>query len=219
MHVKIMSVSHGVDQRTENMNLGELVVFFARVSNPDNQHNRDTSAKLLKYLEDHRHWSPFEMVHATLEITATRDITRQILRHRSFTFQEFSQRYADPTISLGFKKKEARMQDPTNRQNSIECDDNALATAWSDAQDHVLQTCVEAYKQALAAGIAKEQARAVLPEGLTMSRMYMAGSLRSWMHYVAVRTEGGVPKEHAQAARDVAEAFKDYFTLRVSSGR
>ena len=217
MSVKIMSVSHGVDQRTENMDLGELVVFFARVSNPDNQHNRASSSKLLKYLEDNRHWSPFEMVHATLEITATRDISRQILRHRSFAFQEFSQRYADPSSALGFEKKEARLQDPSNRQNSIECDDNALATAWSDAQERVLQTCVEAYEQALAAGIAKEQARALLPEGLTMSRMYMAGSLRSWMHYVAVRTEEGVQKEHAQVARDVAEAFKDYFTLRVSS--
>jgi thymidylate synthase (FAD) len=217
MSVKIMSVSHGVDQRTENMDLGELVAFFARVSNPNNQHSRETSAKLLKYLEDHRHWSPFEMVHATLEIETTRDISRQILRHRSFSFQEFSQRYADPTISLSYAKKEARLQDPANRQNSIECKDWGLAADWSDLQIHVLHTCMKAYKQALAAGIAKEQARALLPEGLIKSRMYMAGSLRSWMHYVAVRTEEGVQKEHAQVARDVAEAFKDYFTLRVSS--
>ena len=160
----------------------DLIAYCARVSNPSNQHNTDTSDKLIKYLVKHKHWSPFEMANATLEIETTRDIARQILRHRSFTFQEFSQRYADPTKDLSFTTREARLQDQKNRQNSIETDDEVIKELWEKMQDKIIREAKVAYTWAVTRGIAKEVARAVLPEGLTMSRMYVNGTIRSWLH-------------------------------------
>lgn len=180
----------------------EFIAYVARVSNPSNQMNTETSQKLLKYLIKNKHWSPFEMVHVTMEIETTRDIARQILRHRSFSFQEFSQRYADPTKDLGFVTRKARLQDTKNRQNSIETDDDHLKSEWVNRQKKLISKVEEDYKWAIDNGIAKEQARAVLPEGLTLSRMYMAGSLRSWIHYCDLRMGNGTQKEH----REVAEA-------------
>ena len=181
----------------------EFIAYVARVSNPSNQMNTETSQKLLKYLIRNKHWSPFEMVHVTMEIETTRDIARQILRHRSFSFQEFSQRYADPTKDLGFVTREARFQDTKNRQNSIEVkDDPELKHGWNERQKMVIEYAKKEYDWAIRNGIAKEQARAVLPEGLTLSRMYMAGSLRSWIHYCDLRMGNGTQKEH----REVAEA-------------
>ena len=180
----------------------EFIAYVARVSNPSNQMNTETSQKLLKYLIRNKHWSPFEMVHVTMEIETTRDIARQILRHRSFSFQEFSQRYADPTKDLGFVTRKARLQDTKNRQNSIETDDDHLKSEWVNRQKKLISKVEEDYKWAIDNGIAKEQARAVLPEGLTLSRMYMAGSLRSWIHYCDLRMGNGTQKEH----REVAEA-------------
>jgi thymidylate synthase (FAD) len=180
----------------------EFIAYVARVSNPSNQMNTETSQKLLKYLIKNKHWSPFEMVHVTMEIETTRDIARQILRHRSFSFQEFSQRYADPTKDLGFVTRKARLQDTKNRQNSIETDDDHLKSEWVNRQKKLISKVEEDYKWAIDNGIAKEQARAVLPEGLTLSRMYMAGSLRSWIHYCELRMGNGTQKEH----REVAEA-------------
>ena len=179
-----------------------LIAYCARVSNPTNQLNTDTSAKLLAYLVREAHWSPFEMVNLLIEVRTTRDIGRQILRHRSFSFQEFSQRYAevDPTL---FMKREARLQDHKNRQNSIETEDGALQAAWNDYQDLVATSAVEAYEWAIKAGIAKEQARAVLPEGMTPSVMYMNGTLRSWIHYCALRMGNGTQKEHRLIAEDI----------------
>lgn len=178
-----------------------LVAYMARVSNPGNQNNPETAPKLLKYLIKNKHWSPFEMVHMCMEIETTRDIARQILRHRSFSFQEFSQRYA---VAQEFSVRECRMQDDKNRQNSLETDDFALQDWWQAAQNRVKSEAEFMYQAALNRGIAKEQARALLPEGLTMSKMYMAGSLRSWLHYIEVRTDPSTQKEH----RDVAEACK-----------
>jgi len=180
----------------------EFIAYVARVSNPSNQMNTETSQKLLKYLIRNKHWSPFEMVHVTMEIETPRDIARQILRHRSFSFQEFSQRYADPTKDLGFVTRKARLQDTKNRQNSIETDDDHLKSEWVNRQKKLISKVEEDYKWAIDNGIAKEQARAVLPEGLTLSRMYMAGSLRSWIHYCDLRMGNGTQKEH----REVAEA-------------
>jgi thymidylate synthase (FAD) len=180
----------------------EFIAYVARVSNPSNQMNTETSQKLLKYLIRNKHWSPFEMVHVTMEIETTRDIARQILRHRSFSFQEFSQRYADPTKDLGFVTRKARLQDTKNRQNSIETDDDHLKSEWVNRQKKLISKVEEDYQWAIENGIAKEQARAVLPEGLTLSRMYMAGSLRSWIHYCDLRMGNGTQKEH----REVAEA-------------
>jgi len=181
----------------------EFIAYVARVSNPSNQMNTETSQKLLKYLIRNKHWSPFEMVHVTMEINTTRDIARQILRHRSFSFQEFSQRYADPTKDLGFVTRKARLQDTKNRQNSIEIeDDPELKHMWNERQKIVIEYAQKQYEWAIRNGIAKEQARAVLPEGLTLSRMYMAGSLRSWIHYCDLRMGNGTQKEH----REVAEA-------------
>ena len=180
----------------------EFIAYVARVSNPSNQMNTETSQKLLKYLIRNKHWSPFEMVHVTMEIETPRDIARQILRHRSFSFQEFSQRYADPTKDLGFVTRKARLQDTKNRQNSIETDDDHLKSEWVNRQKKLISKVEEDYKWAIENGIAKEQARAVLPEGLTLSRMYMAGSLRSWIHYCDLRMGNGTQKEH----REVAEA-------------
>jgi thymidylate synthase (FAD) len=173
------------------MDVQELVAFCARVSNPSNQFNTETSEKLIKYLIKHQHWSPLEMVSACLEIETTRDIARQILRHRSFSFQEFSQRYADPTKDLSFVLREARLQDTKNRQNSIETDNLALQAWWEERQKRVIAEAKNAYEWAIAHGIAKEQARAVLPEGLTVSRLYMNGTLRSWIHYMELRSANG----------------------------
>ena len=169
----------------------ELIAYCARVSNPSNQFNTETSEKLIKYLIRHQHWSPLEMVSACLEITTTRDIARQILRHRSFSFQEFSQRYADPTTDLNFVVREARLQDTKNRQNSIENEDDYLNERWLSEQASVMLRVKDAYEWAIQNGIAKEQARVVLPEGMTPSRMYMNGTLRSWIHYIQLRSSNG----------------------------
>lgn len=196
----------------------ELIAYCARVSNPSNQFNTETSAKLINYLVKHQHWSPLEMVSVCLEITTTRDIARQILRHRSFSFQEFSQRYADPTKDLDFAIREARFQDTKNRQNSVEVDDTdeqqkLLAIEWERAQKRVLYAVQKEYKWAIDNGIAKEQARAILPEGLTGSRMYMNGTLRSWIHFIQVRSGNGTQKEHMMIAREVAKVIAEIFPL------
>jgi len=185
-----------------SMSVDEFVAYVARVSNPSNQTNHLTAPKLMKYLIENKHWSPLEMAHVVMEIETTRDIARQILRHRSFSFQEFSQRYADPTKDLGFVTREARLQDTKNRQNSIEIDDEQLQRAWEDKQAKMIGTANEYYLWAINNGIAKEQARAVLPEGLTVSKLYMAGSLRSWIHYCQLRMTAGTQKEHRKVAID-----------------
>ena len=189
----------------------DLIAFCARVSNPSNQNNTETSEKLIRYLIKHKHWSPLEMVSACLEIETTRDIARQMLRHRSFSFQEFSQRYADPTQDLSFVLREARLQDTKNRQNSIVTDNPALQAFWETQQNRVLDAAKSAYEWAIANGIAKEQARAVLPEGLTVSRLYMNGTLRSWVHFIELRSANGTQKEHQliaiECARVIAEVF------------
>ena len=208
MQVSLISYSQG-----QSIYLQELIAFAARVSNPSNQNNKQTSEKLLKYLIKHKHWSPFEMVSACLEIETTRDIARQILRHRSFSFQEFSQRYADPTKDLKFTTREARLQDEKNRQNSIEVSDQKLQDEWNTLQDMLIEDAKQAYQWAIAKGIAKEQARAVLPEGLTMSRMYMNGTLRSWVHYIDLRTANGTQKEHMIIAEECAVAIAKIFPL------
>lgn len=195
------------------MDVQELVAFCARVSNPSNQFNTETSEKLIKYLIKHQHWSPLEMVSACLEIETTRDIARQILRHRSFSFQEFSQRYADPTKDLSFVLREARLQDTKNRQNSIATDNLALQAWWETRQKRVIEECKQAYEWAIANGIAKEQARAVLPEGLTVSRLYMNGTLRSWIHFIELRSSNGTQKEHQEVARECAKIIAEVFPL------
>ena len=195
------------------MDVQELVAFCARVSNPSNQFNTDTSEKLIKYLIKHQHWSPLEMVSACLEIETTRDIARQILRHRSFSFQEFSQRYADPTKDLSFVLREARLQDTKNRQNSVENDNLALAAWWEERQKRVIAEAKNAYEWAITNGIAKEQARAVLPEGLTVSRLYMNGTLRSWIHFIELRSANGTQKEHQEVARACAKVIAEVFPL------
>ena len=179
----------------------ELIAFCARVSNPSNQINSDTSEKLIKYLINNSHWSPLEMVNVCLEIDTTRDIARQILRHRSFSFQEFSQRYANPTEDMEFITREARLQDNKNRQNSIETNDSDLQKEWNDRQQNVIDSALEAYQWAIDKGIAKEQARVVLPEGNTKSRLYMNGTLRSWIHYIQLRAGHGTQKEHIEIAQ------------------
>lgn len=195
----------------------ELIAYCARVSNPSNQLNTETSEKLIKYLVKHKHWSPLEMVQACLEIETTRDIARQILRHRSFSFQEFSQRYADPTKDLTFKYREARLQDTKNRQNSIELEptlgNSILAAEWKELQTEVIEASLKAYNWAINKGIAKEQARAVLPEGLISSRIYMSGSLRSWVHFIDVRTDPSTQKEHRMIAQECARAIASIFPL------
>ena len=205
--VKLINYSQG-----NNGNLLEQVAYAARVSNPSNQNNNDTAEKLVRYLIKNQHWSPLEMVSVCLEINTTRDIARQILRHRSFSFQEFSQRYADAS-QLGFELKEARLQDTKNRQNSFETDDLALQAWWEQYQNKVLEVCKDAYAFALDKGIAKEQARAVLPEGLTKSRMYMNGTLRSWVHYIQLRTDKATQKEHRDVAIACAQAIKEIFPM------
>ena len=222
MKVKLISYSRPSRQvASEGLyDMQELIAFCARVSNPSNQFNTETSEKLIKYLIKNKHWSPLEMVSACVEIETTRDIARQILRHRSFSFQEFSQRYADPTAELNeaFVLREARFQDTTNRQNSIEADmsDEAqrlIAIEWQRAQRRVLFSVEQEYKWAIKNGIAKEQARAVLPEGLTISRMYMNGTLRSWIHYIELRAANGTQKEHREIAKAIGQIIAEVFPL------
>jgi thymidylate synthase (FAD) len=215
MNVRMVSYSKPSDEMFEEglVDVQELVAFCARVSNPSNQFNTDTSEKLIKYLIKHQHWSPLEMVSACLEIETTRDIARQILRHRSFSFQEFSQRYADPTKDLSFVLREARLQDTKNRQNSVENTNLALATWWEERQKRVIREAEEAYAWAIENGIAKEQARAVLPEGLTVSRLYMNGTLRSWIHFIELRSANGTQKEHQEVARQCAKVIAEVFPL------
>jgi thymidylate synthase (FAD) len=191
----------------------DLVAYCARVSNPSNQANTETSEKLIKYLIKHKHWSPLEMVSACLEVTTTRDIARQLLRHRSFSFQEFSQRYADPTEDLSFVLRDARLQDTKNRQNSIETDDKMLQIEWERAQKRVIFTARKEYEWAIKNGIAKEQARAVLPEGNTVSRLYVNGTLRSWVHYIELRSSHGTQKEHIEVAEACAEVISKIFPI------
>jgi thymidylate synthase (FAD) len=193
------------------VNAQELVAYCARVSNPANQTNTDTSEKLIRYLIKHKHWSPLEMVSACLEIETTRDIARQILRHRSFSFQEFSQRYA--VADLGWEKKEARLQDTKNRQNSLATEDEMLANEWERAQKRAIYAAEREYQWALENGIAKEQARAVLPEGLTVSRLYMQGTLRSWLHYIELRSGPETQKEHREIAQACAGALESIFPM------
>ena len=194
-------------------NVQDLIAYCARVSNPSNQLNTETGEKLIRYLVKHKHWSPLEMASATIEIETTRDIARQILRHRSFSFQEFSQRYADPTTDLSFVLREARLQDTKNRQNSVKTDDEQLQNAWNDRQEDVIAAAKKAYNWAIENGIAKEQARAVLPEGNTVSRLYMNGTLRSWVHFIELRSGNGTQREHMEVARSVAEAIAQVFPM------
>ena len=214
MNVKLINYS----QSPDGMNLLEQVAFAARVSNPSNQNNTETAEKLVRYLIKHQHWSPLEMVSVCMEIETTRDIARQILRHRSFSFQEFSQRYADPTKDLNFEVREARLQDMKNRQNSVSMDINndderRLMFQWELHQRKVIETTKEAYQSAVTHGIAKEQARAVLPEGNIGSRMYMNGTLRSWVHYIQLRSANGTQKEHQEIAIACAKALEPIFPM------
>jgi thymidylate synthase (FAD) len=215
MNVRMISYSKPDEKMFQEglVDVQELIAFCARVSNPSNQFNTDTSEKLIKYLIKHQHWSPLEMVSACLEIETTRDIARQMLRHRSFSFQEFSQRYADPTKDLSFVLREARLQDTKNRQNSVENENLALAAWWEERQKRVITEAKNAYEWAIANGIAKEQARAVLPEGLTVSRLYMNGTLRSWIHYLELRSANGTQKEHQEVARECAKVIAEVFPL------
>ena len=201
----------GHNSRPDMMTIDEFVAYIARVSNPSNQNNHLTAKKLLRFLAKNRHWSPFELVDVVMEIETTRDIARQILRHRSFSFQEFSQRYADPTQDLGFVKREARLQDTKNRQNSIETNDEKLAKDWNQIQSNTQDMARVAYKWAINNGMAKEQARSVLPEGLTVSRLYMKGSLRSWIHYCQVRMDPSTQKEHREVATDAWYQITELF--------
>lgn len=210
MTVRLINYSQAPDSK---MTLLEQVAYAARVSNPSNQNNMDTAEKLVRYLIKHNHWSPLEMVSVCLEIETTRDIARQILRHRSFSFQEFSQRYADPVKELDFQIREARLQDLKNRQNSVETENEYIKERWEEEQFSVLMKVKSAYKWAIDNGIAKEQARAVLPEGLTTSRMYMNGTLRSWVHYIQLRSANGTQKEHMIIARECADAIEPIFPM------
>lgn len=213
MKVTLVSSSEPSKELVEQgiVNAQELVAYCARVSNPTNQTNTETSEKLIRYLIKHRHWSPLEMVSACLEIETTRDIARQILRHRSFSFQEFSQRYA--VADLGFEYKEARLQDTKNRQNSIATDNIELSTEWERRQSNLANDAADVYKWALESGIAKEQARAVLPEGITTSRLYMQGTLRSWLHYIELRSGPETQKEHRSIAWACADALESIFPM------
>ena len=215
MDVKLVSFSQPTEEfKTDGVNdAQELIAYCARVSNPANQYNMETADKLIRYLVKHKHWSPLEMVSACLEITTTRDIARQILRHRSFSFQEFSQRYADPTKDLNFVTREARLQDTKNRQNSISTDDTELQAWWDAKQKFMIEQARDIYAEAIEKGIAKEQARAVLPEGLTESRLYMNGTLRSWAHFIELRTGNGTQLEHMEVARACACAIAAIFPM------
>jgi len=215
MNVQLLSYSQPTPEFA-NMgieNAQELIAYCARVSNPSNQLNTETSDKLIRYLVKHQHWSPLEMVSACIEITTTRDIARQILRHRSFSFQEFSQRYADPTKDMSFVCREARLQDPKNRQNSISTDDSELQAWWDAKQKWIIEQSKIAYTEAIDKGIAKEQARAVLPEGLTESRLYMNGTLRSWIHFIELRSANGTQLEHQEVAIACAKVIAEIFPL------
>jgi thymidylate synthase (FAD) len=208
----------GYTQPTEEFkesfkDIKDLVAFCARVSNPSNQMNNETSDKLINYLLKHKHYSPFEMASATIEVETTRDIARQLLRHRSFTFQEFSQRYADPTKDLSFVTREARLQDLKNRQNSVKTEDKELLELWEEKQLKLISDVKELYTWAVTNGIAKEQARAVLPEGLTMSRLYVQGTIRSFIHYIEVRSANGTQQEHIDLAIEIAAAIATVFKL------
>lgn len=213
MKVKLLSYSQPFDGVDYVNGVQDLIAFCARVSNPTNQLNSETSDKLIRYLVKHQHWSPLEMASACLEIETTRDIARQILRHRSFSFQEFSQRYADPTKELDFVIREARLQDNKNRQNSIDTEDLQLKAFWEEQQKRVIQAAKDAYSWAITNGIAKEQARAVLPEGNTVSRLYMNGTLRSWIHYIQLRSANGTQKEHIEVAKAVAKVISEIFPM------
>ena len=215
MNVKLVSYSQPTPEFADIgvSDAQELIAYCARVSNPSNQLNTETSEKLIRYLVRHQHWSPLEMVSACMEITTTRDIARQILRHRSFSFQEFSQRYADPTKDLEFVTRSGRLQDPQNRQNSIEHADHLLENEWYRAQQRVIYAARREYEWAIKNGIAKEQARAVLPEGLIQSRLYMNGTLRSWIHFVELRSANGTQLEHQQVAVACARAITAIFPM------
>lgn len=215
MKVKLISYSKPSRAMYDEglMDAQELIAFCARVSNPSNQFNTDTADKLIRYLIKNKHWSPLEMVSACLEIETTRDIARQILRHRSFSFQEFSQRYADPTKDLDFVLREARLQDIKNRQNSIETDDVAVKAWWDAKQKFLIDYVKATYAEAIEKGIAKEQARAILPEGNTVSRMYMNGTIRSWIHYIELRRENGTQKEHRDVALECAKVIAEAFPM------
>jgi thymidylate synthase (FAD) len=216
MKVKLICYSQPSKEfldETSMETMNDLVGYCARVSNPSNQMNKETADKLIKYLIENSHFSPFEMVNVCLEIETTRDIARQILRHRSFSFQEFSQRYADPVKDLDFEYRDCRLQDLKNRQNSIEGADSDLQYAWYVAQRELIEKARETYKWAIDNGIAKEVARAVLPEGLTKSRMYMNGTLRSWIHYIQLRSANGTQKEHMEIALACAKAITQIFPL------
>ena len=215
MKVKLISYSKPTEDIASDGidNAQELVAFCARVSNPSNQLNTETSEKLIKYLIKNAHWSPLEMVSACLEIETTRDIARQMLRHRSFSFQEFSQRYANPVKDLEFIIRDARLQDPKNRQNSIENKDVEITKAWKEKQENLISEATNAYNWAIENGIAKEQARSVLPEGNTVSRLYMNGTLRSWIHYIELRSANGTQKEHMEIAIACAEVINKIFPM------
>lgn len=220
MKVKLISSSKPSREMYDEglMDAQELIAFCARVSNPANQFNMETADKLIRYLVKHKHWSPLEMVSACLEIETTRDIARQILRHRSFSFQEFSQRYADPTKDLDFVIREARLQDTKNRQNSVAItaeteDDRFLIAEWNRRQQDVIDLVKENYAWAVGAGIAKEQARAILPEGNTVSRLYMNGTLRSWIHFIDLRSGNGTQLEHMEVARECARVIAEIFPM------
>jgi thymidylate synthase (FAD) len=215
MKVKLFAHTQPVVGRVIGLeNVQDVISYCAKVSNPQFQTKFDSSEKLLNYLAKHAHWSPFEMASATLEIETTRDIARQMLRHRSFSFQEFSQRYKEVTaLDEAFVLRDARLQHPTNRQDSIVSEDEMLNTAWAEKQEQVINVALSAYEWALENGIAKEQARAVLPEGNTVSRLYMHGTIRSWIHYIALRSGNGTQKEHMDIAIEVAKAIAEIFPL------
>jgi thymidylate synthase (FAD) len=219
MDVRLLSYSQPTEQFADMgiSDAQELIAYCARVSNPNNQLNTDTSEKLIRYLVKHQHWSPLEMVSACIEITTTRDIARQILRHRSFSFQEFSQRYADPTQDLSFVVRAARKQDPKNRQNSVELEatlgDQNLQEKWATKQRELIELAKSTYEWAVNQGIAKEQARAVLPEGNTVSRLYMNGTLRSWVHFIELRSGNGTQKEHQEIAVACAKVIAEIFPM------
>lgn len=218
MKVKLVSFSRPTEEFAVQGidDVQDLIAYCARVSNPSNQFNTETSEKLIRYLIRNQHWSPLEMVSACMEIETTRDIARQILRHRSFSFQEFSQRYADPTRDLNFVTREARLQDPKNRQASVSVEDNLLQNEWYRAQQRVIYAARREYEWAIANGIAKEQARAVLPEGLIESRLYMNGTLRSWIHYIELRSANGTQLEHQLIAKECARVIADVFPMASS---
>ena len=213
MTARLISYSKPPEELYVGTDIQELIAYTARVSNPSNQDNTETSERLLRYLIREKHWSPFEMVSACLEVTTTRDIARQLLRHRSFSFQEFSQRYADPTQDLNFVMRHARLQDTKNRQNSLDVNDPDLQLEWYKQQAEVTNAAKKSYEWAIENGIAKEQARSVLPEGIMESRLYVNGTIRSWIHYVDLRSGHGTQKEHIELARECAKAIEPIFPM------